>query len=136
MTRFALFRSLLPAAFLALAPGLGAQAGTGPAPQTIGGARVVEIAAGAQHSCARVETGRVHCWGRNNYGQLGDGTTTNRLTPVQLQGLTAVTQIAAGSRHSCVLRGTGRVFCWGSNGQGQLGSGTTVDEWTPIRVHD
>jgi len=103
-------------------------------PETIGGEPVVEIAAGGNHSCARVQSGLVYCWGYNVFGQLGDGTTDDRLTPVQVADLTGATQIAVGEYHSCALRSTARVFCWGYNGFGQLGDGSTEDRWTRVRV--
>jgi alpha-tubulin suppressor-like RCC1 family protein len=81
-----------------------------------------------------VQSGAVWCWGRNDFGQLGDGTTTNRSAPVRVQGLSRVTQIAAGGYHSCALRDTGRVFCWGYNFRPALGDGTRINRSTPVRV--
>ena len=72
----------------------------------------------------------VFCWGRNNYGQLGDNTLTNRLTAVQALG-TGVEEVATGSHHTCILAGptnvTLRVWCWGRNDEGALGYGDQVD---------
>jgi hypothetical protein len=73
-------------------------------------------------------------WGNNPAGELGDGTTTNRTTPVRVAGLTGVTQIAAGGGHSLVARSNGSVMAWGSNRYGQLGDGTTTDRTTPVTV--
>ena len=73
-------------------------------------------------------------WGDNFSGQLGDGTTTNRLTPVAVTGLGNVTAIAGGSDHSLALLADGTVMAWGHNEQGQLGDGTTTQRLTPVAV--
>ena len=70
-------------------------------------------------------------WGRNNAGQLGDGTSVNRNTPTPVAGLTNVIAIAAGTEHSLALRSDGSVWAWGSNVNGKLGDGTTVNRLTP-----
>ncbi len=95
---------------------------------------VVKIAAGDQHSLAIRSDGTVWAWGRNNYGRLGDGTTTHRLTPVQVVGLTEVVAIAAGFDHSLAVRQDGTVWAWGHNHKGQLGDGTTTSSYTPKQV--
>lgn len=96
--------------------------------------RVIQAAAGDRHSCALMDTGIVKCWGQNTYGQLGDGTTTNRSTPTQVPGLSGVTAIATGGDHSCAVLNTGSLQCWGRNFSGQLGDGTTTNRSTPITV--
>jgi alpha-tubulin suppressor-like RCC1 family protein len=91
------------------------------------------------HSCALTVNGTVKCWGLNFFGQLGDNSTTNRLTPVDvisglsLPPLSGVTAIAAGLNHNCVLI-NGGVKCWGYNAFGQLGDGSKTDRSTPVDV--
>lgn len=84
-----------------------------------------QVATGENSSYYLAENGTVWAWGRNHVGQLGDGTTTPRLTPVQVPGLSNIIQIRAGLSHAVALRVDGRVFTWGDNTYGQLGDGTT-----------
>jgi alpha-tubulin suppressor-like RCC1 family protein len=101
------------------------------------GAKADIISLGGRHSCAVLTDGKVMCWGLNsdgNYGQLGDGTTTTRNTPVEVSGITSASRISLGYFHSCAVLTSGKVMCWGYNNYGQLGDGTTNDRKTPVEV--
>ncbi len=92
------------------------------------------IAAGTNHTLALKNDGTVWAWGLNTSGQLGDGTITNKSTPVQVKSLSGITAIAVGPNHSLALKSDGTVWSWGSNASGQLGNNTTTDQILPIQV--
>jgi alpha-tubulin suppressor-like RCC1 family protein len=99
------------------------------------GQDVSSIAAGSNHTCALTVAGSVYCWGWNQYGQLGDGTSTTRKTPRLVLGLSSGVQaIAANGTSTCALTSSGEARCWGDNSNGQLGDGTTVDRTQPQAV--
>ena len=96
---------------------------------------IQSVASGGTHNCALVHNGGARCWGDNDKGQLGDGTTTNRSTPVTVTGLPLnLAQIAAADDHTCAVLVNTTVQCWGLNSKGQLGDGTTNDSSTPVKV--
>ncbi|RKH18967.1 hypothetical protein D7X74_08005 [Corallococcus sp. CA047B] len=96
--------------------------------------RDIRLASGALQSMFVKQDGTAWAWGFNGYGVLGDGTTTHRFAPVQVQGLSGVAAIAAGYSHTLALKQDGTLWAWGYNRFGQLGDGTTVDRSLPARV--
>ncbi|RKG77780.1 RCC1 domain-containing protein [Corallococcus terminator] len=78
--------------------------------------------------------GTVWGWGNNTYGQVGDGTTTRRTVPVQIQGLAGIIGLSAGPEHSLALKNDGTVWAWGRNSLGELGNGTTLDSLVPMQT--
>jgi hypothetical protein len=78
--------------------------------------------------------GTVWDWGYNNFGQLGNGNTSNQSTPVQVTDLTGVVAVAGGYYHSIALKNSGTVWDWGYNNYGQLGNGNTSNQSTPVQV--
>ena len=107
-----------------------------PTPQQIPGISgvVVAVAAGYYHSVALTSDGTVWAWGRNIFGQLGDGTTTQRPAPVQVVGISGVTAVAAGENSTYALTSDGTAWAWGRNDEGQLGDGTRADQYSPVQV--
>ncbi|MFH1436616.1 MAG: DUF4215 domain-containing protein, partial [Pseudomonadota bacterium] len=96
---------------------------------------VTAVEAGTSHTCTVLGTGGVQCWGDNEHGQIGDGSTTDRTSPVDVSGLSSgVTAVSAGESHTCALLEAGGVQCWGNNEDGQLGDGTTTDRTSPVDV--
>ncbi|MCZ0980273.1 hypothetical protein O1L60_18240 [Streptomyces diastatochromogenes] len=94
---------------------------------------VSRIAAGCNHSLAVTGSDNVlHAWGQNTSGQVGDGTTDYRITPVPVPGIKGVQLVAGGREHTIVLLGDNTVRSWGANGSGQLGNGTTDESSSPV----
>ncbi|ATQ66633.1 MULTISPECIES: regulator of chromosome condensation RCC1 [Methylosinus] len=99
------------------------------------GAGQATLAGGSYHTCVLGAASDVQCWGDNSYGQLGDGTITDRYSPVAVSGLSSgVLAIVAGAHHTCALTAAGAVACWGPNYFGMLGDGTGVQRLTPVAV--
>jgi alpha-tubulin suppressor-like RCC1 family protein len=97
-----------------------------------------QVSAGTRHTCGVTTTDQAYCWGYNGFstrgGQLGDGTTTQRLKPVAVLGGLRFSQISAGVDHTCGVTTDNRAYCWGVNDFGQLGDGTTEPKLTPVPV--
>jgi alpha-tubulin suppressor-like RCC1 family protein len=91
--------------------------------------------AGGQFTCARGRDASAWCWGQNNYGQLGDGSTTNRTVPVPVKQLSRVSSLHGGGAHACAVNDRSETYCWGRNIDGQLGRvGDRESALVPIRV--
>ncbi len=97
---------------------------------------VKSVAAGAWHNCAAKTDGTVACWGRNAYGQLGNGTNTLAKLPVDVADLSGVTALVGGWDNTCALNSDGTVACWGANGNGELGLGGGAARNTPTTIPD
>lgn len=94
---------------------------------------VTKISAGGSHTCA-VVSNSAKCWGANNYGQLGDGTSTSRLLPKNVNGmLSGVSSIATGATHTCAVV-SGMAKCWGENVLSEIGDGTAIKRTAPTTV--
>ena len=98
------------------------------------------LTAGRYHTCALAAGGAAFCWGDNEYGELGDGTTTRRPAPTPVAEALAFTSLTAGNGYTCGLTTAGAAFCWGDNGSGnlygfgELGDGTGASRTTPVPV--
>lgn len=91
---------------------------------------VKKVSSGDYHTCAVLKGGKLKCWGYNSNGQLGDGSTKERRTPKQVEGLTSgVKSVSAGGYHTCALLTNGKVKCWGYNGYGEIGNDTSGNEF-------
>ena len=102
---------------------------------------IAAISSGSKYSCALTDSGTVKCWGRGEYGILGNGGTTNSNTPVDVHTsttesdpLSGIIAISSEYNHSCVLTNAGTVKCWGRNNDGQLGNGSTTQSSAPVDV--
>ena len=108
---------------------------TVPSPTAVsGGLAFTQLVGGLLHTCGLTVGGQAYCWGFNESGELGDGTTTYRSTPVAVHGGLTFVQLVAGSYNTCGRTAGGQVWCWGSNSGRQLGDGTITDRSTPVRV--
>src|SRR5689334_1345588 len=88
----------------------------------------------ALHACGITSDSRLYCWGQNDFGEVGDGTTLSRSRPVPVAPSLRFKLVSVGSSHTCAVTTDLRVLCWGYNGHGQLGDGTTTNRLTPHEV--
>ncbi|MBI3358856.1 MAG: Ig-like domain-containing protein [Nitrospirae bacterium] len=117
---------------------LGTAGASSNVPVSIPALTATSISAGGAHTCAVLSGvsagGNVRCWGKNDKGQLGDGSTTDSTTPVIVADITTATAIFAGGAHTCALLSDETVRCWGENSVGQLGNNSTNNSSIPVTV--
>lgn len=101
----------------------------------LAGSAVTALAAGADHTCALMGDTTVRCWGKNDKGQIGDGSTLDANEPASVIGVSGVVQIVAGARFTCGRLRSRTVTCWGDNSQHQLVNGTTDSSSKPVALH-
>ncbi len=94
----------------------------------------IGVAAGGQHTCALLSSGKIDCWGYNKFGELGNGMTKESTTPVEVSGISTAIQVSAGYAHTCALLSSGKIDCWGENAYEQLGDGKIENSSTPVEV--
>lgn len=104
------------------------------APTAVPGFAFVTMALGMYHTCGLTSGGQAYCWGFNDSGQLGDGTTTNSPSPVPVATSLTFVSLVAGGEHTCGLTSSGAVYCWGDNFAGDLGDGTGIPRSVPVAV--
>ena len=107
--------------------------GASPDPMLVGSV-LTDLRSGPHHTCAVTKQGRLYCWGKNDAGQLGDGTTNDAAVPTAVTGLDGVIAVAPGARHTCALLANRTVSCWGANDHHQLANGTTLIGAHPAMV--
>jgi alpha-tubulin suppressor-like RCC1 family protein len=100
----------------------------------VGGITFASLTAGGDHTCGLTGGRAAYCWGANGVGELGDGSTTDRATPVAVGGGITFAGLTAGEGHTCGLTSAGAAYCWGWNSYGQLGRGDTLAAATPAAV--
>lgn len=98
-----------------------------------GVSNVTQLSLGEGHGCAVTGTGKLYCWGRNDFGQVGNGKNVNLPAPVSV--LSGVSQVSCGGQHTCALKSNGDVYCWGNAASGRLGiSNPPASTKTPLIV--
>ena len=98
---------------------------------------VVAVGTGYYHSCAVLDNGGLRCWGRNEFGELGNGRAgrdESAFEPEKVGGLRNIRQVDGGAAHTCAVTDSGDVYCWGSNAHGRLGDGSETDRLRPAQV--
>jgi alpha-tubulin suppressor-like RCC1 family protein len=116
--------------------GKGISEGGFPPTQVLEADTAAEVSAGQDgQTCVRKLDGTLWCWGYNADGEVGDGSKSEKVVPIQISPLgMRVAHVSAGEAHTCALEQDGTLWCWGSNATGQLGDGTTTDSASPLQV--
>jgi len=99
-----------------------------------GGLSFATVSSGVGQVCGATTGGAAYCWGGNDYGELGNGSTTFSPTPVAVSGGLSFATVSSGSSFTCGVTTGGAAFCWGYNADGELGNGTTTNSATPVAV--
>jgi alpha-tubulin suppressor-like RCC1 family protein len=105
-------------------------------PRLVTGLPIVRRVSAGLAVAALGTDGSVWSWGSNAYGQLGDGSQTDRVQPGQVSGLPPMETLSMGDFHCAAVGSDGTVWAWGLNVAGQLGDGTSIDRTLPVRVRD
>jgi alpha-tubulin suppressor-like RCC1 family protein len=103
-------------------------------PSATSSIRFSAVTVGTTHSCGLTTDGVAYCWGGNDHGMLGVGTTSSRATPVRVAGGLRFASLTAGHVFTCGLTTEGDAYCWGNQVYGQLGDGTRLRRATPTRI--
>lgn len=119
--------------------GLGTIGGTYPLPEIINDFSTPQnyftsFSLGFYFNCGVTNLGKVYCWGRNNSGQLGDGSLDDRSSPTPVDTSLSFRSVRVGDYHSCAESTSGKMLCWGSNNDGQLGLGNSASSSSPLPV--
>ena len=101
---------------------------------SVDGQKVKDVVCGNGCIAAITENGDLYMWGKNDVGQVGNGTTTNQLVPMKVEGLSNVVSVSLGDNHSAAITADGNLYVWGRNNCGQVGDGTTSNQLKPVKV--
>jgi hypothetical protein len=94
----------------------------------------ISVSAGQTQTCAIDNSSSATCWGKNSYGELGNGSTSATNAPVSVDNISTATSVSTGDGHTCALLSGGTVKCWGRGVSGQLGNGSTSNQYTQVSV--